>query len=169
MPKTMQPKAGKVTPYLFLDNFVPFSSSLVRAECFSIFGGFDESLAMGIDWDLWLRFSTKYHFAYVDEPLLIYRVGHQGQMSKNVLTRHACSDRIMDKFRKDFPEEVPYALDQKAMAFTYCNRARYFRHHDLKLSTQYYIKSLRRRPLWKEAYIGLLKNYVLMFFARIEK
>lgn len=166
---TMLPKAGKVTADLFMDNFVPFSSSMVRSECFEQFGGFDESLAMGIDWDLWLRFSTKYHFAYVDEPLLIYRIGHSGQMSKNTRTRQECSDRIMQKFRLNYPQEVPMLLNRRAMAFTYCNRGAYFRHHDLLLSTKYYLKALLQHPLWQKAYSGLLKNCLLAFLSLPKK
>ena len=157
-PKTMQPQRGQVTYPLFMDNFVPFSSSMVRAECFKTLGCFDESLAMGIDWDLWLRFSTRYTFDYLDEPLLIYRIGHSGQMSKNTLMRQACSDRIMDKFRKAFPGKVPPSLDRKAMAFTYCNRGAYFRQENLMKSTRYYLMALQKYPLWPSAYKGLLKN-----------
>lgn len=157
---TMLPKSGKVTADLFMDNFVPFSSSLVRSECFMKFGDFDESLAMGIDWDLWLRFSTGYYFSYMDEPLLIYRIGHSGQMSKNALKRQECSDRIMEKFRSTYPEEVPWLLDRRAMAFTYCNRGVYFRRKNLSLSTGYFFKALAQHPLWPAAYQGLLRNFL---------
>ena len=30
-------------------------------------GGFDESLPMGIDWDLWLRIAVKYEFLHLDD------------------------------------------------------------------------------------------------------
>ncbi len=65
--KYLQPRRGVVTDYLFYDNFVPFSSVIVKKVCFTDFGLFDESLAMGIDWDRWLRISTKYLFDYTDE------------------------------------------------------------------------------------------------------
>ncbi len=158
--KTMLPRGGKVTSPLFMDNFVPFSSSVVRADCFQQFDGFDESIAMGIDWDLWLRLSTRYYFAFIDEPLLVYRVGHPGQMSKNALKRQECSDRIMEKFRTTYPSEVPPALLRNAMAFTYCNRGSYFRHEDIKLSIDYYLKAIKENPFWFDAYKGLLKSVV---------
>ena len=54
----LTPRAGKITEFLFIDNFIPFSSSVVRRECFERVGVFDESIRMGIDWDLWLRISV---------------------------------------------------------------------------------------------------------------
>jgi glycosyltransferase involved in cell wall biosynthesis len=158
---TMRPRSGKVTSALFMDNFVPFSSSVVRIKCFRELGGFDESIAMGIDWDLWLRFSTRYHFAFVDEPLLIYRVGHRGQMSKNALKRQECSDRIMAKFLANHPEEISTLLYRKAMAFTFCNRGLYFRHRNLQLSTGYFLKAFASYPLWLGIYSGIMKNFLL--------
>jgi len=159
--KMMEPKSGKVTEDLYMDNFIPFSSSIVRSECFDQFGGFDETLAMGIDWDLWLRLSTRYHFDYINEPLLIYRVGHSGQMSKNETTRHKCSDRILIKFRKCYPDEISSMLERRAMAYTFSNRGTYYRHIDLTLSTNYYLRALKMHPIWRTAYIGLLKNCLL--------
>lgn len=156
--KTLLPKTGKVTAELFMDNFVPFSSSVVRKKCFENFGSFDESIAMGIDWDLWLRLSTGWQFEYVDEHLLLYRIGHPGQMSKNATKRHECSDRIMAKFRKNYPEEVSPPLLKEAMAFTYCNRGIYFSPYDLSLSCKYYLQALQLKPFQKTAYVGILKN-----------
>ena len=158
--KTLIRKSGKITEALFMDNFVPFSSAVVRKKCFTDFGGFDESLSMGIDWDLWLRISTGYSFEYVDEPLLIYRIGHPGQMSKNETKRHECSDRIMSKFLEEHPHEISKQLLNDAMSFTYCNRAIYYSPRDLSLSNQYYKQSISLKPLQKAAYIGIIKNII---------
>ncbi|MCI5120563.1 MAG: glycosyltransferase [Candidatus Electrothrix sp. AUS4] len=167
--QTLLPKSGKITTALFIDNFVPFSSSVVRSECFKEFEGFDESIAMGIDWDLWLRISTRYHFDYVDEPLLLYRIGHSGQMSKNILTRQECSDRIMDKFKVDYPEELPASVERQAMAFTFCNRGYFFRHQNLILSTQYFLQAWLKRPFWIKPYYSLLKNCLFACWPNITR
>ena len=78
----VQPQRGDVTEHLLFDNFIPFSSSVVRRECLTRVGGFDEALAMAIDWDLWLRLSVQVRFDYVDAPLIAYRMGHGDQMSR---------------------------------------------------------------------------------------
>src|SRR5262245_16163302 len=50
--------SGQVTAELFLYNFVPFGTALVRRACLEKVGVFDERYRMGIDWDLWLRISV---------------------------------------------------------------------------------------------------------------
>ncbi len=54
---------------------------------------------MGIDYDLWLRFSTIREFLYFDEVTYLYRIW-TGQMSKNSLVRYECGKRIMNNFIK---------------------------------------------------------------------
>ena len=157
--KYLLPKRGKVTDHLLLDNFVPFSSSIVRRGCFDRCGVFDESLQMGIDWDLWLRLSTIYEFDFVDEPLLIYRVGHAGQMSKNLELRQRCSDRIMSKFIEKNQAYISQKIVRKAYSYTYCNRGDYHRAIDWKKSVLYYLKAIWHNPGEMLAYRGLLETF----------
>lgn len=64
---------GKVLDDLVFSNFIPTSSVLVRKECFTTIGLFDESLAYGEDFDLWIRISSKYSVDYIEEPLVIHK------------------------------------------------------------------------------------------------
>lgn len=155
--KYLKPRSGNVTRHLFLDNFVPFSSSIVRKACFEKCGVFNESLKMGIDWDLWLRLSTLYEFDFVHEPLLIYRVGHSGQMSKNIEVRQQCSDYIMSDFLRSYRHLLSVWIIRKAYSFTYCNRGEYYVKVDKKKSVKYYFKSICKNPLNVQPYKGLLK------------
>jgi glycosyltransferase involved in cell wall biosynthesis len=59
------------------------SSGLMRRDDFLAMGGFDTSLSMSADWDLMLRVLLEGRLAYVDEPLVRYRV-HDGNMSRRV-------------------------------------------------------------------------------------
>ena len=153
----MKPRSGNVTQYLFFDNFVPFSSSVVERECLEEFGGFDESLKMGIDWDLWLRISTKYEFDFVNEPLLIYRLGHAGQMSKNVEERQRCSDRIMNGFVKRFPDKVNKTTLRRAWAYTYLNRGAYHADRSVSEALNYYCRAFLQWPFSLKPAMGILK------------
>ena len=155
--KTLSPRNGYVCNEMFMDNFVPFSSSVVRRTCFTTFGVFDESLKMGIDWDLWLRISTSWHFAFVDEPLLIYRVGHSGQMSKNAEERMRCSDRIMNRFLERYPASITPQTKRLAQAFTWNNRGYFYSHSDRIKAFGFYLRSIRSYPYQLTAFINMLK------------
>ena len=74
---------GHILRHLFGDNFIPFSSSVVRRELLDRHGLFDESLRMSTDYDLWLRLSITTEFDYVPAPLMAYRLGH-GQMTSDI-------------------------------------------------------------------------------------
>lgn len=167
--KYLTPRSGEVTNHLFFNNFVPFSSSVVRKECFEKLGCFDESFEMGIDWDLWLRISIQYDFDYIDEPLLIYRLGHPGQMSKNAEKRHHCSDNIMDKFIKQFPSHISPALFAQIQAYTYCNRAYYFSGKNLAKSNRYYLMAMKQSPFKLSAYKGMLNNFVKFLLRQMKQ
>lgn len=155
--KYLQPQRGRVTNFFIYDNFVPFSSAIVRRSCFDSLGMFDESLAMGIDWDLWLRFSTKYQFDFCDEDFLLYRIGHSGQMSKNLMERIRCADRIIDKFKRDFTDTVSSVTLKDAKYYSCCLRGYALRQYGLRVSLTYYLKAISLFPLRGKAYIGLLK------------
>ena len=156
----LSPRRGKVTKYLFYDNFVPFSSVIVRKECFNTLGVFDESLSMGIDWDLWLRFSTRYQFDYCEEAFLLYRVGHSGQMSKNMLERIRCADKIKRKFLQNFPDALPEVTVKDAAYYSYCLRAYALRKYGIRYPLENYLKAIVLFPFRKKAYLGLIKTPV---------
>ncbi len=154
----LTPQAGKVTEFLFFDNFIPFSSSVVRCECLDRVGAFDESLIMGIDWDLWLRISVHYLFRFVDEPLLLYRWGHADQMSKNLDLRHECADRIMARFLARNPGMIPDKIINDAMVYTYARRGYCYRSQNVMTSLKYYLKAIRTNPIHWGTWKGLIKT-----------
>lgn len=156
----LQPRRGEVSSWLLYDNFVQFSSSVVRRECFDRFGYFDESLKMGIDWDLWLRISTAYQFDYVEDRLFYYRMGHSGQMSKNAAERQRCSDLIVKKFAGNYPLSVTRKDLRKSTAYTCCNRAAYYSGSDKKQSLLYYLRAIFNYPTWSPAYNGIVRNLI---------
>lgn len=67
---------GHVLHELFRDNFIAFSTSMVRRTVFDKVGLFDERIPLAIDWELWLRIAKHFTFDFVDEPLVLYRTGH---------------------------------------------------------------------------------------------
>ena len=65
-----------ITAALRSYNAVPAGASnvLVRTGVFRAVGGFDENLTHVPDWDLWLRLARASAAAYVDSPLVAYRM-----------------------------------------------------------------------------------------------
>lgn len=58
------------------------SSVLLRAELLDEIGGFDESMPVCEDYDLWLRIAKRYPFHFIEEKLIIKRGGHEDQLSR---------------------------------------------------------------------------------------
>ncbi len=146
--------SGRITEQLFKNNFVPFSSVLVRRRCFEEMGGFDESFAMGIDYELWLRLSTRYEFHYLDEVLYFWR-SWGGQMSKNYQKRYENGIRIMNKFLAEFPDALSEQAIREAWAHTYVGRglSLALREGDRFGAMRDYLKALQFKagyvPAWK--------------------
>lgn len=49
----------------------PYSSHMIRAECFETVGGYDTDFQCGEDWDHTIRIAREYEFEYVDEPMVV--------------------------------------------------------------------------------------------------
>jgi glycosyltransferase involved in cell wall biosynthesis len=88
--------SGFVLAEMFTQNFVCFSSAVVRREIFAHVGRFDPEWDLSIDYDLWLRVAKFYQFAYVDEELVRYRTGH-GNLSKKLRDRVETALSIMHR------------------------------------------------------------------------
>ena len=58
------------------------SSVLLRNELLNKFGGFDESMPVCEDYDLWLRISMSFPFHFMEEKLIVKRGGHEDQLSR---------------------------------------------------------------------------------------
>ena len=67
------------------------SAVILRRELFEEMGGFDESLPVCEDYDLWLRITCVYPVAFLEEKLIVKRGGHPDQLSR--------SEWGMDRFR----------------------------------------------------------------------
>ncbi|HAO93317.1 MAG: hypothetical protein A2X93_07210 [Deltaproteobacteria bacterium GWC2_56_8] len=159
MPKLQKPRRGAVAEHLIVDNFIPFSSSIVKRECFDRHGAFDKGLEMAIDWDLWLRLSAYYAFDFVDSPLMVYRVGHSGQMSKKREKRQEQSDLVMERFLNANPGLISNGAISKARAYTYKNRCEYYQRINRIESMAFGFKSLAIDPLQLSVLLLMLRNF----------
>jgi len=114
--------SGSVTKNLIDFNFVPFGTSVIRRACIKDCGIFDTNIQMGIDWDLWLRYSTKWKFSYTAEKTYAYR-DWPGQMSKNYRGRYDSAFGIFHRFIEKNPNVVSKQEIRNAWAGLYSGRA----------------------------------------------
>ena len=57
------------------------SAVILPTSVFRGFGGFDEAFEAAEDYDLWIRILARHEAGLIDEPLVIRRAGHAGQLS----------------------------------------------------------------------------------------
>jgi glycosyltransferase involved in cell wall biosynthesis len=79
------------------------SSVLFRQTAFIKAGGYDVNLEIGEDYDLWLKIGRDYQLANLTAPLTAYLVNQQGITKQKRLLTILATDRIIRRYRKDYP------------------------------------------------------------------
>lgn len=67
---------------LYTLNYIPIQSIMFQKQLFLELGGLDEELDALEDWDLWVRYSTKTDFTYVDEKTSCYFTPYKRKKKK---------------------------------------------------------------------------------------
>lgn len=93
---------GQCYARLFSENRILTSSVLVRRKCFNDVGLFDETLRVCEDWDMWIRLSRKYRFAYVPKPLVNYRI-HKNNLTADSINMRKGDYSVLCKMLSDDP------------------------------------------------------------------
>lgn len=147
---------GTVLEAMFRQNFICFSSAVVRRSVFDQVGMFDINLALAIDYDLWLRIARHYPFDYVDEPLVIYRTGH-ANLSRRTEERLKTAAAIMVRFLDEHGgrSALDPALVRRAQAETYYEIALATRSRSRWAALPWYLNALRYAPNFGLAWQGV--------------
>ena len=91
---------------LLLGDFIGSGSNpLIRKEAFVEVGTFDESLLGGQDWEMWIRLASKYQFAVVEAPQVLYRQSPQS-WSSNLDRQVRGYDQVIEKSLANAPEHI---------------------------------------------------------------
>ncbi len=160
----LKPREGKVTDFLFVDNFVPFSSVVIRRECLDKAGLFDEELGSSEDWDLLLRISVFFEFRYIDEPLLYYRL-HSNQVSRDTEKRFLYNEKIREKFIKCNNGFISRSIIRQAAVYTYIQAACFYQSVDIRRAIKYSIHALRIAPLDMGVITGFIKTCLMACYS----
>ena len=138
-------------------NFILTSSSImIKKEVLDKIGLFDENLKFGDDWDLWLRISKKYRFAFVPDFLVKYYI-HQGSTTPHLHPEKEAKEfeYIFSKYQKDYRRyPVIYSMHLRKLASRYCASGK------LNKGRKYYVKSIKLNPLNLKSYLYLLLSFL---------
>lgn len=160
----MLPRRGKVTKYLFYDNFVPFSSVLVEKSLLSEVGGSNQKYRRADDWELLLRLSVKGVFDFVPERLIYYRCSRKGQLSADPKARFEAQMKIASSFIDKYPGVLTDSEIKKANAHRLSEYAYAISENHPLRSIKYYLSSLKVDPIEIVPLKGILKASFLYIF-----
>jgi glycosyltransferase involved in cell wall biosynthesis len=137
------PPSGFVLPHMFTQNFVCFSSVVVKRAVFAHVGRFDPGWDLSIDYDLWLRVAKFYQFAFVDEELVRYRTGH-GNLSKKLRDRVDTAMSIMHRAetRYTVADAVPAEVIADGYASTCQTLGYVMRSSEPRAAARWYLRAL---------------------------
>jgi Glycosyltransferases involved in cell wall biogenesis len=106
--------SGMILKKLLLSNFITNNTVLVPRRCFDELGAFDESLRIAEDYDLWLRFSTRYTFLYHPEKVAYYS-SFGARLSADEELNIEVNLQILSRFLERHADIVPPRFHKRAL------------------------------------------------------
>lgn len=113
--QNMERHSGRITRELLADNFVSFSTAMIRTHRIRDIGGFDTRVRFGDDYDMWLRLSVDSRFLFVPEIFAAYRSMDQ-QISTNQDARLESNRQTLQRFF----DAHPTLAGPEVVAETWC-------------------------------------------------
>lgn len=124
---------------LYYKNYIPIQSIMFHRSLFEKLGGFDESMDVLEDWDLWVRYSTITDFSFVKEKTSLYYVSLQREkIAKRDELFHKTKKELMNKF-KDYTCQVSA--------------------YDLSKDVEWIVKEYKTNRV--ERFLRLIRNFIL--------
>ncbi len=146
----VQAVSGNVFDDLLQENFVILSTVIARKACFDAVGPFDLSIPAGLDYDMWVRISQHYEFAYIDVPLIKYRK-HLNKLGRNYDLQIRGNEAFINKYN------AYYNVMGKL------NNTRYFRLgllycfvNNFKNARRNYFKAIQLYPINPKPYVAIV-------------
>lgn len=130
------------------------STVALRREAFEAVGGFDPSVRVCEDWDLWLRLVERYSpkiFAAVPEPLAVYRTT-PGSISSNAMRMFKAKEGLLEGRCLNGTAGISKHLwRRKLTAFLHYDTSIALREESSPLDLAFMLKSIAAWPfLWSE-------------------
>jgi glycosyltransferase involved in cell wall biosynthesis len=106
--------SGNILNQLLQGNCITNNTVLVSRKCFQELGGFDESLRIAEDYDLWLRFATRYTFLHHPERVVYYCVEGE-RLSAREEQNIQVNIQILKRFFQLYPGLVSHRRQKMAL------------------------------------------------------
>jgi glycosyltransferase involved in cell wall biosynthesis len=150
---------GTIFNDVLLNNFVCFSSVMIRRTALEHVGAFDPRLELAIDYDLWLRVAKHYTFDFIDEPLVKYRTGH-GNLSKRIVDRITTVFSTMRRClqRRCNDETTPQPVQREAWGSTCRTMGYMLRDTDPLQAVKWYCRAVTHDRRWGATLRGVLRG-----------
>lgn len=150
---------GDLFNALLLDNFIVVSSTMIRRSVLQASGGFDASLGVVEDWDLWLKLSAQgAKFAAVPEPVTMYQ-WRPGSLSKNYDRMRQTRLQIIQRaLNSERARSLSWSLRRKALASVESCSAWFLAASSPRKAMQWYASSLAYWPFDVNCWKGLVKG-----------
>jgi len=103
---------------LFWGNYIPYQSVYVRRQAICELGGYDESLKLAQDWDMWIRLGARYPercFKYIRRTQGSYRFVYDSARWRNLAEAANCHYKAMSRFFNDSEKAARLRDKKKAL------------------------------------------------------
>lgn len=160
--QNMKRYSGLIAKYMVKDNIVSMNTTMARYRCFVELGGMSGKRRVADDYDLWLRFSSRFVFHHEPRFWAKYRV-MRDQISSDKRRRFLVNEEIITDFRREYPDALSEKEFDDGFAHFYARKARYFaglgeRRHAFRVM----LSALKHAPMnlnvWRSMAAVLLKR-----------
>lgn len=143
--KTWPVTAPTTFEVLAYSNFIPTGAIMIRRAAIDRVGGFDPSLKIVEDWQMWLLLSRLGHIAFINRVLLNYR------RHENNITNTEALKRV-NNIERGFLESIYRSVDLNDKEKTILSLGyRYRKLYSAKIQLSYAVRKLSRRRLTEAA------------------
>lgn len=152
--------SGIISDQLLKDNCVSINTLMAKRHCFEEMGGFDESLRVAEDYELWLRFSTKYKFQYIPEFFAEYRI-MKVHVSSDKDRVFEINERIIFNFLDIYGDTLTGREISTGLNAFYTRKGRYFvSERRWKIGAASFFQALLRKPLSIHTWRAILRFFI---------
>jgi len=144
-------KDGNIFECLLNENFIITPVLLVKSECFTKIGAFDNRISGMEDWDLCIRLSKHYKFCFTDKTLVIHN-NREDSLSFAKINQVESMKIIVQKYENE------YECTHKKLIAKQCSvlGSLLYQIGQSKEGRKYLIKAIKMHPLAISSWLKLL-------------